>query len=284
MKAKARVHGFRLTFSDAAITIRRGGQALSLPFSHFVEVPITLECFDDFFRSVEPQQREGLLVLDFSTPGLHVYRRGGIAFHFPGVPEEDSMDAYTHWYRPRPGDVVWDAGAHAGATTYFLSQAVGDAGRVYAFEPDEVSFEFLLRNIAAHKLTNVVPVNKALTDKTGTVTFQSDGTLSAGIKDYLLYADRGTSVKVPAISLPDACEEFGGVPNYVKMDIEGAELAVIEGAREFLKRHPIHFAIESYHPMDGDFTYKALDRIFPTLGYEVESSAQFGQMFTWARV
>jgi len=37
------------------------------------------------------------------------------------------MDAYTHGYAPQPGDVVWDAGAHAGATAYFLAQMVGPA-------------------------------------------------------------------------------------------------------------------------------------------------------------
>jgi precorrin-6B methylase 2 len=51
--------------------------------------------------------------------------------------EEDSMDAYTAAYRPQPGDVIWDVGAHAGATSYFFAQMVGPAGRVYAFEPDE---------------------------------------------------------------------------------------------------------------------------------------------------
>ena len=45
--------------------------------------------------------------------------------------EDDCMDAYTASYRPGEGDVVWDVGAHAGMTTYFLSQMVGATGRVY---------------------------------------------------------------------------------------------------------------------------------------------------------
>ena len=283
LKANARLHGFHVSFSNQAIAIRRGKDELDLPLDHFVEVPIIMECFDDFFRTVEPKERNGRWVLDFSVPGLHVYRRGGVGFHFQGVPEEDSMEAYTHWHSPRPGDIVWDAGAHAGATTYFLSKAVGPTGRVYAFEPDERAHSYLMKNISLHNLDNVIPVKKALCGNSGKVIFQSDGTVAAGIRDYLLYSKRGTSVEIQGVSLPDACQEFGCVPSYIKMDIEGAEVAVVKSAADFLREHPIEFAIESYHPVDGDLTYKALDLLFPAFGYQVESSARFGQMFTWAK-
>jgi FkbM family methyltransferase len=283
LSANARLRGFSLRFTGERILLQRGNQLLYLAPASFVEIPVIMECFDQIFNSVEPHQHNQTAVLDFSIPGLHVYRRGGIGFHFPGLPEEDSIEAYTHFYQPKPGDIVWDVGAHAGATTYFLSQAVGPAGRVYAFEPDERTYPFLLKNIAMHKLSNVITVKKALSRMTGSVTFQSDGTVSSGIREYLLYSDRGQSVAVPSISLPDACEEFGCVPQYVKMDIEGAEVAVIEGASDFLRRHAIHFAIESYHPVAGELTFETLHRIFPTIGYSVESSKQFGQMFTWAK-
>jgi len=45
------------------------------------------------------------------------------------------------------------------------------SGKVYAFEPDDDNFEYLLRNIEMHHLTNVVPVRKALCDKTGVLRF-----------------------------------------------------------------------------------------------------------------
>ena len=115
------------------------------------------------------------------------------------------------------------------------------------------------------------------------VLFQVDGTMCAGIREYLVYSGEGETRTLPTLSLADACDKLGQVPRYIKMDIEGAELAVICGAKEFLEKHPIHFAIETYHRVGGEYTYKALERFFPTIGYEVESSATFGQMFTWAR-
>jgi hypothetical protein len=83
--------------------------------------------------------------------------------------------------------------------------------------------------------------------------------------------------------MEDACKELGSVPTYIKMDIEGSELPFLEGAKEFLKSHPVHFAIESYHRVDGEYTYKRLDSIFAEIGYEYLSSDVFKQMFTWSR-
>ncbi|NDG35304.1 MAG: hypothetical protein EBX57_08745, partial [Betaproteobacteria bacterium] len=65
-----------------------------------------------------------------------------------GLPEDDSIDAYTRKFRPAEGMTVMDVGAHAGLTTYFFSKMVGDTGKVYAFEPDSIAREALHRNIA----------------------------------------------------------------------------------------------------------------------------------------
>ena len=241
-----------------------------------------MDCFDLFFRTIRAQSVEGREVLDFSRPGLHEYINRNVGFYFPSVPEDDVMDAYTKEFVPQHGDIVWDVGAHAGATSFLLAQMVGPSGRVYAFEPDESNYEYLLKNLAMHNLSNVVPVKKALSDSTGKATFNMDGTMSAGIHDFLFYSGTGKLSQVETISLEDACNEFGCVPKYVKMDIEGAEVAAVEGSAGFLRQHPIHFAIESYHRLGDTYTYTLLDSVFPKLGYQVKSDKYCGQMFTWA--
>lgn len=283
LRAHGGLHGFTLHFSDTAIALRKKNREMILGNAQYVQVPIMMECYELFFDTIEPDISSGREVLDFSRPALHKYKRSGLSFHFPSIPEDDVMDAYTYWYSPKPGDVVWDAGAHAGATTYFLSQMVGPAGRVYAFEPDKFNYSYLTRNLEMHRATNVVPVPFALDRSTGCVPFQVDGTMSAGIRDYLVYSGEGQTRTVPTLSLADACQKLEQVPAYIKMDIEGAEVAVICGAENFLKKHPIHFAVETYHRVGGVYTYETLERFFPTIGYEVESSDRFGQMFTWAR-
>jgi FkbM family methyltransferase len=282
LKAHGRLKGFKVRFSDDRIFLQKLNRDMILSKSYYVQVPVMMECYDLFFDTIDGIESQGRIVLDFSGPGLHRYKKSNVAFHFPSVPEDDVMDAYTHWYLPRPGDVVWDAGAHAGASSYFLAQLVGPSGKVYAFEPDDDNFEYLLRNLEMHHLTNVVPVRKALCDKTGSATFCMDGTMNSGIGDYLTYSGAGRVKTVPTLSIADACSELGAVPAYIKMDIEGAELVSIRAAAEFLKSHPIQFAIET-HLVGKEYTDKPLEQLFPTFNYEVSSSNWKGQVFTWAR-
>jgi len=279
----ARQRGFHLRYSPAGIHISRGRRSMILNERQFVQVPIMLECFDLFFSTISSAHRDGAEVLDFSRPALHQYSQRGVSFHFPSVPEDDVLDAYTKEYLPQPGDVVWDVGAHAGATAFFLSQMVGPAGRVYAFEPDESNYAYLLKNLDLHGLRNVQPVKKALSRCSGRADFNMDGTMSAGIHEFLVYSGTGRLADVETITIADACRELGSVPAFIKMDIEGAEVATIEGSADFLSRQHIHFAIESFHRLDGTYTYKLLNQLFPRLGYEVKSENYSGQMFTWAK-
>lgn len=275
--------GYRVGFSDHSIVLRKAEREMILNKAEYVLVPIMMECYNLFFDSVEGESVNGQTVLDFSRPGLHRYRKTGEAFYFPSVPEDDVRDAYTHGYAPQPGDVVWDAGAHAGATSYFMAKMVGSSGKVYAFEPDQNNYTYLLKNIELHNLRNVIPVQKALAGTTGTAEFCMDGTMSAGLSDYLTYSEKNKFQTVETMTFADACAQLGEVPTYVKMDIEGAEVAVIKSSLEFLRAHPINFAIESYHRVDGDFTFKPLEKLFAEIGYKVWSSDTFGQMFTWAQ-
>jgi FkbM family methyltransferase len=276
-------HRFRVEFAKDAIALRKDAREMILNKAQYVQVPIMMECYNLFFDTIEGRKTSDRTTLDFSKPGLQRYRKSGAAFHFPSIPEDDVMDAYTHGYALQPGDVVWDAGAHAGATSYFLAQMVGPSGKVYAFEPDQTNYKYLVQNIEDHKLHNVIPVKKALSGSSGTAEFCMDGSMSAGLSEYLTYSEKGKFQTVETVTFADACAEFGEVPAFVKMDIEGAEVVTIESSQEFLRANPVNFAIESYHPVDGELTWKPLEKLFSAIGYEVWSSDRFGQMFTWAK-
>jgi len=239
----ARKQSFNLAFERDQIRISRNGQLLILSKALFVQVPFMMENFDFYFKTME-STLDGLdHVLDFSKPALHRYLKSGIEFYFPAIPEDDVMDAYTFWHTPANCEIVWDVGAHAGASSYYFSIMVGPSGRVFAFEPNEINSEFLMRNIGQHKLQNVVPIKKALSGKGGMARFNMDGSMSAGLSDYLVYTDKNVFRDVETMTLSDACQNLGSVPHFVKMDIEGAEADVIATSRPFLKESPIHFAI-----------------------------------------
>lgn len=275
--------GFRIHVAPRYISVRHGLREMRFSKNLFTQIPIMMSVFDFYFETIIPKADGANELLDFSAPAMHQYRKSGVSLYFPGIPEDDVLDAYTTWYQPQPGDIVWDAGAHAGATTYFLSKMVGETGKVYAFEPDDFAYEYLLKNIALHQLGNVVPVKKALSGSTGVATFSMDGTMAAGLQDYVVYVSRERLSTVQTITIQDACAELNCIPAYVKADIEGSEIAAIEGSLDFLRENPIHFAIETNHVVDGELTCKALDRLFPMIGYEVETSKMFEQVFTWAR-
>jgi FkbM family methyltransferase len=281
-RVQAAFHGIWMRLSDDRVSLVSPGREMILSRKNLICVPLAVHEWKNFFQTLEGEKRDGRTVLDFSKPGLHHYRKSGLAFHFPSLAEDESMDAYTASYHPKPGDVVWDVGAHAGLSAYHLAQMVGPSGKVYAFEPDAINHEFMVRNIERHQLSNVTPVKAALSDSSGTAMFVMDGTMSAGLNDFISYTSATKSVEVKTLSLRDACDQFGCVPNYIKMDIEGAELTVIKSSLEFLKEHPIHLSIESNHLVDGALTSGPLDAMLAGAGYRAWSSDEFGERFTWA--
>jgi FkbM family methyltransferase len=281
IRLQARASGFKVAASEQQLVISKGARRMLLPIDHYAIVPSVVHMWDLLFDTVAPETQGRTAVLDFSKPGVHQYTKSGVSLWSPGVVEEDSLDAYTAAYHPQPGDVVWDIGAHAGATSYFFSKMVGPAGKVYAFEPDERTHDYLLRNIELHKLENVLPVKKALAEKTGKAWFSMDGTLGAGLADFTQCPDKQKVREVETLSFADACREFG-FPAFVKMDVEGAEVAVIAGALSVLKEKPIHFALETEHRVHGEYTSVPITRMLSEIGYKVWSSLFAGQQFTWA--
>jgi FkbM family methyltransferase len=141
--------------------------------------------------------------------------------------EYDAFRAGT----PR-GGVVLDAGANVGAYALLFGQWVGDAGRVYAFEPDPLALQGLRVHIALNGLGGrVTAIDAAVTDRSGRAwlsVFDVPGIsrLSAGVPP-----SGGERVDATATSIDDFCTERNIRPDVIKLDVEGAELAALRGAR-----------------------------------------------------
>jgi FkbM family methyltransferase len=126
--------------------------------------------------------------------------------------------------RLRRGTVFFDIGANVGYYTLFASTLVGDAGRVVAFEPGPDNFQMLTEHIRINECTNVISVQKALSDIPGVVRF--DGTARMMCK----LSDRG-NIEVECTTIDAFIRESGISPEILKMDIEGAEIQALRGAR-----------------------------------------------------
>jgi len=207
----------------------------------------------------------------------------GLEFEIPSMPEEaESAEAYFHYYKPKSGDLVFDIGAYCGTFTRELSLAVGPTGRVIAFEPDSLNFELLQRNIARHGLANVVTVKAAVFDKNGTASFNSDGIIGSALTDALERPPSGETVQSETITLAESFNRYG-TPSYIKIDAEGAEIEILSGAREMLRKHHIHFVLDTSHFRDGSTTTDRVEAIFRSCSYNAQSNSDFGGLSTtWA--
>ena len=172
----------------------------------------------------------------------------------------------------QPGMVVLDIGANVGFYSLLLGDLVGPAGRVYAFEPDPLSFGLLAPRAEASRHGNVSAAQVALGDREGRLTLYCSRTNRA---DNRVHASHETPVEEVEVTLTtlDAFLTGKGVERIdaVKMDVQGAEVAVLAGARETLRRtRPLWMLIELSpdHLRGAGSSPEAFWEILEDLGYE----------------
>jgi FkbM family methyltransferase len=137
-----------------------------------------------------------------------------------------------------PGMTVVDAGAHVGYFTLLAARKVGPNGRVYAFEPALENFTLLVRNIGLNGYRNTFPKQIAVSDKDGETALY----LYSDSVGHSLYPETtGTSRTTKTVrttTLDRFFEEEGWPPvQLIKMDIEGAEPAALEGMMGLRRRN-----------------------------------------------
>jgi len=153
-----------------------------------------------------------------------------------GTYELDKQKALSQFVKP--GMTVFDIGANAGFYTLGFSRLVVEKGRVWAFEPSARNASYLLKHVNLNHLRNVSLIQAAVCEKKGLSGFQPTESPATGH-----LSDTG-EYWVPTVSLDDmVAENILPVPGLVKMDVEGAESRVFDGARTILGRHSTIFFI-----------------------------------------
>lgn len=135
----------------------------------------------------------------------------------------------------RPGMTIYDIGAQAGFYTLLFSRLVGESGRVFAFEPCPYEGRYLLDHVRMNSLANVRAIQAAVAEQMGLIGMTTDrGTCQNQICD-----DRDAALMVPSLNLDNSGLP---APDLIKMDVEGAESAVLSGARSTLRKaRPVVF-------------------------------------------
>jgi FkbM family methyltransferase len=135
----------------------------------------------------------------------------------------------------RLGMVALDVGANVGSYSMLLGQWVGQEGRVYAFEPAPSVFDGLVRHVSLNSLQGVVrPVAAAVADREGTAAFVVSTTAGEGRLATSSEGRDGSDVGL--VTIDRFCARERIEPGFIKIDVEGWELAALRGARETIGR------------------------------------------------
>ena len=177
------------------------------------------------------------------------------------------INYYEHFYKAQPEDVVIDAGANCGHLSIFFSKTVGLKGKVYAFEPDKFNIERIEEN---RKLNpgledNIKIEDLLLWNKNELVDFYESGTVGSSA---IWMPDEKLCVKKQAVRIDDWVKNNNIQRlDFIKMDIEGAEIEALDGCVETIKTLQPNFAIASYHIVNGQKTFIKVEQFFASLNY-----------------
>ncbi|TQR39132.1 FkbM family methyltransferase [Brevibacillus brevis] len=173
----------------------------------------------------------------------------------------------------QPDHVCLDIGANIGAISLALSY-LAPQGKVYAFEPSDVNYPYLLRNLAENHITNVEPLQLGIADRNGNIHFNDDP--RGGGWSYIPHEPEAVEKSTQFIScvrLDDWVEQnMISRIDLIKIDVEGSEVIVLESAMRTLKQWDpdviIEFNPESItenfgrHPL---VLYTLLEKLFTHL-------------------
>jgi len=159
-----------------------------------------------------------------------------------GAYEPELQDAIGRHIRP--GMVVYDVGANVGYISLMLARAVGESGRVLAFEPLPANAERIRRNTALNPEGSRVELYElAVSNGPGTVHFRVHTSNAMGRMETVEGRTEGygESIEVATAGLDELVYERGlPAPDVIKMDIEGGEVLALPGAAHLLAdKHPL---------------------------------------------
>lgn len=178
----------------------------------------------------------------------------------------------------RPGDVCVDVGAHKGFIALHLAAAVGERGKVIAFEPDPRAMQALASNVHRNGFHQVRLFACALGDRDGVCQFVLSRQLgwSSRFPNDLAKAAVGSMTSVSTKRLDEVLGQEGISPEthelpFIKIDAEGSEPLILQGARQTLAefRPAIHIEVNKASLSAGGFTTDSIEALLRSLDYEL---------------
>jgi len=191
--------------------------------------------------------------------------------------ETDENKIYDTYIKE--GDVVLDIGAFIGDNSLDFAKLVGNKGKVYAFEINKKSYELLKKNIEANNYKNIIPLYKAVSNKTGKTSHYIHPFRSSGDKIHERDSlNNPIDWKVEEIECVRLDDFIKGRVDFIKVDTEGAEPLVFQGAQKVLKKNKnLKILLEFSPATAGNFGMTVEDFLknFIKLGFKIYKAEGF---------
>jgi FkbM family methyltransferase len=193
------------------------------------------------------------------------YRQG--EWHEPPVTAELAR-------RARSGRVFADVGAHVGYYSC-VAGAVNEHLQLFLFEMNRDLIPVIERNLAENGIADAVVVNRPVADRRRVVSYaKSSGEPGLSMRDPAGRGD-GAQILVDTITLDELFAERGTWPDLIKIDVEGAEFDVLQGARRILAQHQPVMFVEVHPRLLGNFN-ASVEQVYALLrahGYTIQRFA-----------
>lgn len=209
---------------------------------------------------VVPLQNEGLVCF-INTKDLI-----GWKIFFLGEYEAGTNKVLAKYIKK--GDTVIEAGANLGSETLLMSKLVGN-GMVYGFEPNPYTFERLSINVSINNLSNVKVFDVAMGESDGNISFNiyPKDFCNPGMSSKYMETSITRKITVVQKTLDTFVKEQNiGKVDFLKMDIQGAEMDLLMGASQTISKHKPAIFLEALALYNDT---KALYEKFKEYGYNV---------------
>ena len=190
---------------------------------------------------------------------------------------------YQHFYKVKEDDVILDAGANCGHLSIFFSKLTGAEGIVYSFEPDRFNIRRIKDNMKLNTdlAANIKIEDLLLWNENTQIDFYEAGTVGSSA---VWIPDTDKCVKKEAICIDDwVLKNNIRKLDFIKMDIEGAEIEALDGCEQTIQNLKPNFAIASYHVVNGEQTYIKVEEFFRKMNYPYKTVRfRKGEIITFA--
>ena len=171
------------------------------------------------------------------------------------------------------GMAIIDVGSNIGYYALLAAKQVGSGGKVLAIEPNPTALKCLKRNVGSNQLGNIELRQIAVWDKETTVWFEVSPSLNSSrvvdTNDVSKVKTRGKLIRVQATTLDSLLGNYDKV-DWLRFDVEGGELQIINGATETIRNFMPNIFMEFHPILLGRERALGLLRKLHDYGYEIE--------------